>query len=324
MLALVCAVPVSYFIYAGIQSFSTSKTITVPHLEGYTEEEATEMLEELGLKLAVREIVSSYEVEEGKIVSQDRPAESQLKEGTTVRVNISRGAPLEDTQPDEVRIPNVVGRTLEEATHILNTYGYQEGAVSHAENSLPKGLVVSQNPDANTDAEEGTKVSLTVSDGPPQPKTVLMPNLFRLSEEQAKQQLEKAGLSVGTVTGEPNSIYAEGEVIWQQYEAETEIDPGASVDFKFSTGAPSLEPQTVGINIGFEEAANEVFNLSVLFSDSVTGHTSTLVSEELKYKSDGSVSVSVTGQDQGTLYVLFDGVQVKVYTIDFTTGTVSQ
>jgi hypothetical protein len=102
------------------------------------------------------------------------------------------------------------------------------------------------------------------------------------------------------------------------------VDAGAPVDVKVSLGAPTSGPRTVNIDIDFADAPGEVFNLSVMLSDSATGQTTTIVNEAVRYKSTGGDSVAVTGQGSGTVYVLFSRVQTMVFTVDFTTGSVSR
>jgi serine/threonine-protein kinase len=333
LLALVCAIPVSYFIYTGIQLLKAPAEIELPSVLGMTEEEAKKRLADLKLELVVDDRMYSSEYEEGLIASQDRPEGSAVKEGFKLNVNLSRGpepnaaadATPDREQPDadaEPGVPNVGGISLSEAVYLLESFGYKQGAVSREYSSLPVDRVVRQTPAAGEPGTPGMKVDLVLSDGPETIKNVLAPNLIGLSEDAAKALLEEAGLALGEITREANASYAEGLVVKQQYTEGAEVVAGAKVDVAISAGPPSDEPRSIVINIDFSAAPSEVFNLSVILSDAA-GHTTNIVNEEVRYKSAGSEIVSVTGQGTGTVYVMFSGAQAMVYTIDFTTGTVS-
>jgi beta-lactam-binding protein with PASTA domain len=183
-------------------------------------------------------------------------------------------------------------------------------------------FVVRQTPAAGEPATPGMRIDLVLSDGPEVIKNVEAPALIGLGEDAAKTLLEEAGLALGEVSREADASYAEGLVTKQQYTAGAEVVAGSEVAVTVSAGPPSNEPRSVTIDIDFSAAPSEVFNLSVILSDS-EGHTSNIVNEAVRYKSTGKESVSVTGRGKGTIYVMFSGVTVMVHTIDFTTGTVS-
>jgi serine/threonine-protein kinase len=322
-LALICAIPVSYFIYAGLQTILGPKEIELPDVLGMTEEEAAETLEALGLKLFVADLVADAEVEEGRIVSQERSEGSVVKEGFTLRVSISRGQEEQEEREEvPIVVPNVVGRSLEDAAYQIESYGYRLGSTDDRENSkLPKDYVVRQSPNAGEEAEEGARIDLVLSDGEALPEKVSVPNLLALTEDAARRQIEGVGLKVGTVTPESNATYETGKVIWQQHEPGTELPVGSEVAFKVSSGIPSNEPRTVSIDIDFANAPEEEFYLAVLLSDS-SGQTVTVVNNVPRYKSTGGDSVPVTGRGEGTVYVLFNDVQAMVFSVDFSNGVV--
>ncbi|MDR2131746.1 MAG: Stk1 family PASTA domain-containing Ser/Thr kinase [Clostridiales Family XIII bacterium] len=332
LLALVCAIPVSYFIYSGLQLFKTPSEVELPSVLGMTEDEAKKLLEDRKLELVVADRAYSEEYAEGLIVSQDRPEGSAVKEGFKLRVNLSRGAASDEDaqtvsqtpQPEAERVvPNVGGMSLADAIYILESFGYKQGKLNREHSVLPVDYVVRQDPAAGDASEPGAQVDLVLSDGPETVKNVAAPTLVGLSEEEAKALLKEKGLVLGKSARETSESYAEGLIVWQQYAAGSELVEGSSVDVKVSAGPPSNEPRSVSIDIDFSSAPSEVFNLSVILSDS-SGHTSNIVNEAVRYKSAGSESVSVTGQGTGTIYVMFSGETVMICTIDFTTGTVTR
>jgi beta-lactam-binding protein with PASTA domain len=63
-----------------------------------------------------------------------------------------------------VELPNVVGRSLADATRLLEDLGL-ESAPTEVDAAAAAGTVIAQDPAAGTDAKPGTPVELTVSNG---------------------------------------------------------------------------------------------------------------------------------------------------------------
>ncbi|MDR1136107.1 MAG: Stk1 family PASTA domain-containing Ser/Thr kinase [Clostridiales Family XIII bacterium] len=333
-LALVCAIPASYFIYVGIQAFSAPKEVALPNVAGMTEDEASAKLEELGLKLEIGDLITSQDIEEGLIVSQERPEGNLVKEGFTLRVNISRGAPAgggdgdsADTPPAEVdvKIPNLVGRSLDDARRMISNYGYKEGEVTRENSELPVDYVIRQSPDPGVEAEAETRINLVLSQGKPEPTTGNMPNLLGLTREMAARQLANNGLTFGAIVEETSDRYEAGQITGQQYRPEEAVEAGSKVDVKISVGtaAPASGPKTVVLDIDFVDAPSEVFTLTVMLSDS-QGKMTTVIDKAVRYKSNGGDAIPVSGEGSGTIYVLFSNEAAMSYSVDFTAGRVTK
>ena len=125
----------------------------------------------MNLKLEVGDEISSSEYEEGEIISQDPNADMTVKEGYTIKVNISKGKAKEGT------IPNIVSKTRTDAEFVLQNYGYDLGNVTTENSDMPKDVVIRQTPEAGTEADPGTKVDIVISLGNAVVQ-VEMPNLM--------------------------------------------------------------------------------------------------------------------------------------------------
>ena len=90
--------------------------------------------------------------------------------------------------------------------------------------------------------KKGTAINVGGSDGSKAKATV--PYLVGKSINDAQSALSKAGLSLGSISYEYSSTYAEGEVIWQQYDANAQLDKGTSVRIRVSKGAKPTETPT--------------------------------------------------------------------------------
>ncbi|MDR0570350.1 MAG: Stk1 family PASTA domain-containing Ser/Thr kinase [Clostridiales Family XIII bacterium] len=338
-LALLCALPASYFIYSALMELSgTGRTyaeVSVPHLVGMPEDEARRLAEGMGLELGVVDYVPSEQYEQGVVVSQERPEGSTVKEGYKILVNVSRGEPAAASgggasEPDLPRtIPYLLGKTQEDALYTIEMYGYVLGSLTYRQDKVTVGSVVSQDPEAGTGAESGSRINLVISEGLPETVTVAMPNLVGMAEASARKALDDKGLTVGAVTEDTASTLGAGLVTSQQYSADVQVPQGSAVDFKVSSGpaAPSdgaLSLKTVSIPIDFSLAETEVFPLSVMLRDS-GGNSIRIINRETRFKSAGGESVSITGSgDKCLVFVYFSDVLVRTFGVDFYTGDVTE
>jgi serine/threonine-protein kinase len=85
-------------------------------------------------------------------VARQAPAKGKARKGSTVTIWASKG-------PPPVQVPDVVGRTLDEARQLLEGAGLQVGDVFN----LPAGpdQVLDQDPDAGSTVPKGTRVNLS-------------------------------------------------------------------------------------------------------------------------------------------------------------------
>ena len=137
--------PVTYQLCRGLD------TVSVPNnLVGSTQDAAQSSLEAAGLKADFDPVDS--EAQEGQVVKVDK-AGQQVKPGTTIKVQISRG--------NLVKVPNVVDRTEAEAKLLLDTAGFEVKVVPTQRDGTP-GTVVDQDPNAEQPRKKGITVTITV------------------------------------------------------------------------------------------------------------------------------------------------------------------
>ena len=211
------------------------KEIKAPDFKNMTLKEAKLAAKEYKIRIKKGDEVVSEEVEKGRIVSQDPDAGTTIKTGSTVTVNISKGL-------GDGSVPDLRGKKQSELADYLEAAGFKLGTVSEEASEEEKGTVLSQDPDAGEEVEKGTAINVGVSDGSKAKATV--PYLVGKSINDAQSALSKAGLSLGSISYEYSSTYAEGEVIWQQYDANAQLDKGTSVRIRVSKGAKPTETTT--------------------------------------------------------------------------------
>src|SRR2546430_7690672 len=129
--------------------------------------------------------------------------------------------------PDDGILPNVVGRTFEDASAILQKAGFpaQQGE-SRYHRSLPANIVLQEDPPAGSRQKRGTAVVLAISAGQ---KTAEVPAATNISQQQARIAIENTGLTMGNVS-EQLADQPRGLVIATNPAAGTKIELPGSVD----------------------------------------------------------------------------------------------
>ncbi len=186
----------------------------VPDVVGKEFELASTDLTDAKLKVVKGATRYDDSLPEGAVVATDPKAGTEVKPGDQVTVILSKGkAP--------VSVPNLVGKSLDEARGILARLGLvlvEPPTVK--ESDKPKDQVLGQSPADGTGVEKGAQVRLEVSQGPP---LVVVPRVLDLPCQQAKQVLESQGYPV-TVQFNPNGVAR-----FQSPNENTQVPPGTQV-----------------------------------------------------------------------------------------------
>ena len=125
--------------------------IEVPDLAGKTYEEAKAVLTAKGLEVAQLEKFDS-DVEKGLVISTTPGTGARVPKGETVTIVVSKG-------PDLVDVPDVAGKTVDEATAVLRAAGLGVSGTGGKPNG---SRVIFTDPQAGTKAKRGTGVFLYV------------------------------------------------------------------------------------------------------------------------------------------------------------------
>ncbi len=186
----------------------------VPDLAGLTEEEAREALREARLSPSIT-YEWSTEIDQGYVISQGETAGSRIDHSSSVDVSISRG-------PEPISVPAVIGEMNEDAREVLTNAGFDVRAELVWSDTIPRGTVIDQNPQAFATSHRGETITLTVSRGP---KLHRVPDVVGMDQRDARVLLEDLGFDVkedsfivffNEVTDqslEPGSLHPEGTEI---------------------------------------------------------------------------------------------------------------
>jgi serine/threonine-protein kinase len=160
---------------------------------------------------------------------------------------------------DLVTTPNLKSKTVDEARVALAEVGLKVGTETpQADDNVPKGTIIGQDPAPGELLEVGQAVNLIVSAGKDQ---VPVPDLLSLqSVDDARAVLIEAKLLLGRVTPVDSEL-PEGTILEQDPVANTVVDIGTLVSITVSNGK-ILIPDVTGMNQ--TQAKNSLVNAGFL------------------------------------------------------------
>ena len=155
------------------------KSVTVPDLSDYTQEDARNALEKLGFKVSsVTKTADSATIEKDKVVSTDPASGTSQPKGTTITLYISSGM---------TKVPDgLVGQPKDTVLDKLSSMKFLPVVEQEASDKVEKGSVTRVSPGSGELVLQGSQITVYVSTGKPQ---VSVPNLLGNTIAEAKATL---------------------------------------------------------------------------------------------------------------------------------------
>lgn len=259
-------------VLAPTDALSTTEQETIPmvNVVGLYKTAAEEQMKKNGFTNYTFKEQTDATVEKGYVISQSVDDGTAITKDTAITIVISSGKEM-------TSVPNVVNYEDSQATTLLEEAGLK---VTHGyayDDNVEKDHVISSDPVAGTEVEEGSTVKIIISNGKEQ-KKVVVPKLEGMSEADAAAKLTELNL-VGAPTYEYSDTVKEGQVISQDPVVNTEVDEQSTVSYVVSKG-------------------QEKVTYSVAFSGSLTN-------TEFDFDTFGKVNVSISytiGRESYSVY----------------------
>ena len=153
---------------------------------------------------------------EGIVISSDPKGGTTLRPGTIVDLVVSKGR-----RP--IPVGSWVSKPADDAQRVLEQRGLEVEVSQQYDDSVPAGLVISQEPGDGT-LFKGDTVELVVSLGP---ELVVVPNVVAYGVDDATATLEAAGFDVDVE--ESSGYIGLGFVYSMDPGADTELPKGSTV-----------------------------------------------------------------------------------------------
>lgn len=233
-----------------------SGKIEMIDLTGMTYDEAESALKKLGLGIRDGGKQSSDKFAEGEIISQDIEEGEMVKKNSTVKVIVSSGA-------GEIEVPDVKGLDETSAINKIQDQGFKYSRDYQNSDTVANGNVISQSPEAGSSAKKGDTISIVVSQGK---AAVPVPDVKGKSENDAKNELSAAGLTVTNVTNENSDSVPAGHVISQSIAPGKYVDEGTDITLVVSSG-PKTTYYKFSATISAPEDNEEVESADIILTD---------------------------------------------------------
>ena len=171
-----------------------------------------------------------------------------------------------------IPVPNVVGKTLDEATQEIEAAGLEVGNVSErSDDKTEEGKVASQDPAAGTKRAEGDRVNLVISSGTSQSS---VPDVTNKTADEARKILTDAGFQVQAGAAKYSDSVEKDRVVQTDPAAGQSIPKNSVVTYYLSLGPEGTDvPNVVGStegsatttlsNAGFNVTSESVYDDTV-------------------------------------------------------------
>jgi beta-lactam-binding protein with PASTA domain len=182
------------------------QTVVVPNVVRLPVADAISELRERNLDSKPGGEEFSEDVPEGLVMRQEPGDGVKARAGDKVTLVVSKG-------PDRVTVPDIQGKTTDQARQLLEGAGLTLGSVrKEFQDNVPPDQITRQAPAAEEKAERGRAVDVWVSAGRENRQLV---DVTRVSEGQAREVLLAAGFNPKPAeicdTGQPNDLVLKQE-----------------------------------------------------------------------------------------------------------------
>ncbi|PFG29649.1 Stk1 family PASTA domain-containing Ser/Thr kinase [Paramicrobacterium agarici] len=159
-------------------------------------------------------------------------------------------------------IPTLAGATWESAEKTLTDLDLLPTKYEQSSTEVPAGEVISVDPEAGTRVEPDTQVKVYVSTGA---ELNPIPDVANMSLDDARAEIEDAGLEVGSITSENSASVPADTVLSTSPEIGEEVAEGTTIDIVISDGMVTVPDMTgKALDTARQELEGEKYALTVI------------------------------------------------------------
>jgi len=223
-----------------------TENTTVPNLVGSSRDQASSLLTGARLKLGGIK-------QEESASPADQVLRQSVRAGT--RVPVGQAIDVVIAQAETVVVPDVVGRSKDQASNLLSGARLRLGGVRQEQSATAVDQVLRQSVRAGTRVPVGQTIDIVVA----QAETTVVPNLSGLQLEEGFRKIANAKLQLGNVSREQALQSKEG-VLRQTPEPGTRVPVNTKVDVVIASSVGRVKvPNLVG---KLQEQATELVTAS--------------------------------------------------------------
>ena len=251
---LVALIGITWLVLTHSRADSTTE---VPNVVGQSQAEAMQTITGKGFEWAVaEEQVASDTIPAGSVVSTDPAAGTAAKPGSRVIATISSG-PASITLPD-----NLVGMSPTQAQQTVEALGlkWTLSDQQEASDNVESGKIARVSPSAGSKVRAGSTITGYVSSGS---QKVTVPDVTGMSQDQARNALTQAGLSVGNVNTVDEAGASQGRVVSTSPAVGSEAKRGDTISLNIASGNVVVPDNLTGQNYTTVASSLEALGLRV-------------------------------------------------------------
>ncbi len=166
-----------------------------------------------------------------------------------------------------VVVPPIENISAESAEKILSTYNLNLVIKDIVyDSNTAEGLIISQLPYSASSVPANSEIEVLVSKGE-ENKSILVPNIVGLGEEEGRKVLEEYGLETGTISKAYSETFDKDIIICQRPEFGEKINTEADIDITISMGEKIIVvPDIIGLDYLYSYTYLESLGLVVISS----------------------------------------------------------
>ena len=209
---------------------------SLPDVTGLTEAEATGILQDEGFTVKALQVKSDDT--EGLVLVMDPSAGSRAEDGAEIVIHVATAR----------LIPDVTGKTKEEAETLLKESGFENITFDEERSSKKRGTVVRVDPEIGERAKSSDEIHVYTA------KPYTVPDITDKYLSDAEAAIEEEGL-VPTVEYVYTEDYPEGIIIGTQPAAGIEVQEGSTVSILISR---SREAECIALTQSYLAPGNTI------------------------------------------------------------------
>ncbi len=183
-------------ISVGVAQEPEPDLVAVPNVTGLSRDEAEAKLKEADLSVGAISEVPVAGGQVGKVVNQSPAAGAKVDPGSAVALVIGKKA---EEQPDEIKVPNVIGATRKDAEAILKGAGLSVGDIkTQLVPYSQAGRVLDQSLGVGSTANPGDPVALVIGERRVTVDQRRVPLVTGRKSDEAAELLKAAGFTMAT------------------------------------------------------------------------------------------------------------------------------
>lgn len=278
--------------------------IEIPNVVGRSLDDVKSEYEKQGIEIIQDKTEYSSEQPEGYIISQT-PEKGTSTKNKKVYVVVSRGE-------KQVEVTDVTGKDIKVATYELqDTLGFKVEIEEVVNEKVAAGIIISQDPKAETKVPYASTIKLKVSKGDGK-ATILVPNVLGKTESEAKKEL--SSLTVNIKYSE-DKTKNNGVVIAQSYPENQQLKEGELIELTVNR---VQKTKTVTLNMVDLTSDITEDTITVKVTASIDGGATNSVYEKtISTLTETSPSFTINGYENAAIKIYVNGNLKKEEKINF-------